>query len=215
MDEVLLLVAQCVSVVCFGYVLSVDTYQVYVYNTSVENRSISPAVFFDFSDPLSPHGSEILVVLLLFSLYFATPPPLDVATPENKSVHSTLSSMCKSASQAGLGRMQPTLHATRRTPHGASRLVLAMYAWSVKTRHAPSRHCRDARVYGHMTTAMHEYRVHPAPPHDICRRKLDHESEIRIIEMPYSGKREQTQNHRPLITTPPPCLLYTSDAADE
>ena len=31
-----------------------------------------------------------------------------------------------------------------------------MSAWSVKTRHAPSRHYRDARVYGHTTAAMHE-----------------------------------------------------------
>ena len=38
-----------------------------------------------------------------------------------------------------------------------------MPAWSVKTRHAPSRQRRDARVYGHRTTAMHEYRVHPPP----------------------------------------------------
>ena len=37
-------------------------------------------------------------------------------------------------------RMQLTLHATRRTPHGASRLVQAMSAWSVKPQHAPSRH---------------------------------------------------------------------------
>ena len=62
----------------------------------------------------------------------------------------------KSASQALLSRMQLTLHATRRTPHGASRLVLAMSAWSVKTRRAPFRYCRDARVYGHTTTAMHD-----------------------------------------------------------
>ena len=62
--------------------------------------------------------------------------------------------------------MQLTLHATRRTPYGASRLVQAVSAWSVKTRHAPSRHCRDARVDGHTTTVMHDieyvsYRVHP------------------------------------------------------
>ena len=38
----------------------------------------------------------------------------------------------KSASRAVLSRMQLTLHATRPTPHGASRLVLAMSAWSVK-----------------------------------------------------------------------------------
>ena len=50
--------------------------------------------------------------------------------------------------------MQLTLHATRRTPHGAPRLVQAMPAWQMKTRHAPSRHCKDARVYGHTTTAM-------------------------------------------------------------
>ena len=54
------------------------------------------------------------------------------------------------------GRMRLTLHATRRTPHGASRLVQAMPAWSVKTRHAPSRHCRDARDYGVKTTTTHE-----------------------------------------------------------
>ena len=41
------------------------------------------------------------------------------------------------------------LHATRLTPHGASRLIQAMSAWSAKTRRAPSRHCKDTRVYGH------------------------------------------------------------------
>ena len=69
----------------------------------------------------------------------------------------------KSASQAVLRRTQLTLHATRRTPHGDSRLVLAVSAWSVKTRHTPSRHCRDARVYDHMTTAMHDVRTPPLP----------------------------------------------------
>ena len=70
----------------------------------------------------------------------------------------------KSASRATLRRMQLTLHATRRTPHGASCLVLAMSAWSVKTRRAPSRHRRDARVYGHTTTAMHENGYPPPFP---------------------------------------------------
>ena len=32
----------------------------------------------------------------------------------------------------------------------------AMSAWSGKTRRAPSRHCRGARVYGHTTTVMHD-----------------------------------------------------------
>ena len=58
----------------------------------------------------------------------------------------------KSASKTVLNRMQFTLHATRPTPHGASRLVQAICAWSVKIRRGPSRHCTDARVYGHTTT---------------------------------------------------------------
>ena len=64
----------------------------------------------------------------------------------------------KSASQVVLIRMQLTLHATRRTPHGASRLAHAMSAWSVNSRRASSPHCR-MRVsipYGHTTTATHE-----------------------------------------------------------
>ena len=55
----------------------------------------------------------------------------------------------------------------RPAPHGASRLVQAKSAWSVKTRHAPSRHCRDARVYGHTTTAMHDM-----TPVALCARYL-------------------------------------------
>ena len=57
--------------------------------------------------------------------------------------------------------MQFTLHATRRTPHGASCLVLAIPAWLVKTRRAPSRHSRNARVYAHTTTAMHKLSTPP------------------------------------------------------
>ena len=40
----------------------------------------------------------------------------------------------KSISKAVLSGMQLTLHATRRTPRGSSRLVRAMSLWSVKTR---------------------------------------------------------------------------------
>ena len=71
--------------------------------------------------------------------------------------------MPKSVLRAVLGRMQFTLHATRRTPHGASRLVQAMSAWLVKTRRAPSRHSRDAKVYGHTTTAVHKLNTPPRP----------------------------------------------------
>ena len=45
-----------------------------------------------------------------------------------------------------------------------SRLVQAMSAWLVNTRRAPSRHRRDARVYGHTTTAMHKLSTPPPPP---------------------------------------------------
>ena len=64
--------------------------------------------------------------------------------------------------------MQLTLHATHPTPHGASRLVQAMSAWWVKTRRPPSRHCRDARVYGHTTTAIHE-NEYTSSPHPFLR----------------------------------------------
>ena len=70
----------------------------------------------------------------------------------------------KCASQAVLGRMPPTLHATRRKPRGAWRLVQTMSASSVKTRRAPSRQCRDARegLWSH-DDGHACYRVHPAP----------------------------------------------------
>ena len=57
---------------------------------------------------------------------------------------------------AALSRMQLILHATRPTPNGALRSVQAMTAWSLKTRHAPSQHCRDTRVGVHTTAAMHD-----------------------------------------------------------
>ena len=45
----------------------------------------------------------------------------------------------------------------------ASRLVQAMSAW-LKARRPSSRHSRDARVYGHATTAMHKLSTpHPTP----------------------------------------------------
>ena len=67
--------------------------------------------------------------------------------------------------------MQLTLHATRRTPHGVSSLAQALSALSVKTRRAPSRHCREARVYGHATTAMHELSRLPPPRHTAVQQQ--------------------------------------------
>ena len=61
--------------------------------------------------------------------------------------------------------MQLTLQPTRRTPHGASRLVQAMSAWLVKIRRAPSGivGMRGFNSYGHTTTVMHEMST-PSPP---------------------------------------------------
>ena len=107
---------------------------------------------------------------------------LEVATQGNKLMHSKLSSKCKKVRtrwrspllQVFLSRMQLTLHATRRTPHSASRLVHAMPAWSVKTRRAPSRHIRDPGViplwshdYAHAQT-VYPPPPPPHPPRGIC-----------------------------------------------
>ena len=69
--------------------------------------------------------------------------------------------MPKSVLRAVLGRMQFTLHTTRRTPHDASRLVQALSAWLVKTRRAPSRHSRDARMVIRLRPCTNW--VHPPP----------------------------------------------------
>ena len=77
-----------------------------------------------------------------------------------------LSSTRKSASQAALGRMKLTFHATRRTPHGASRLVQGMSAWLVKTRRAPSQHVgmRGSTVIRLRPCMNIEYAHPPLPP---------------------------------------------------
>ena len=77
-----------------------------------------------------------------------------------------------SASKSILGRMQLALQATRPTLDGTSRLIQSASAWSVQTRRAPSRHGRDARVYGHTTTTMHDMSTPPPIPCDLwstCR----------------------------------------------
>ena len=50
----------------------------------------------------------------------------------------------------------PRRHAGHLTALRAWTCKQAMSAWSVNTRLALSRHSRDARVYGHPTTAMHD-----------------------------------------------------------
>ena len=78
---------------------------------------------------------------------------------------SSLSAPLLPPPQVVLSRMQLALHATRRTPHGALCLVLAMSAWSAKTRRASPRRCTDVRVYGHVAVAMHEMSISPPPSH--------------------------------------------------
>ena len=94
--------------------------------------------------------------------------------------------------------MRLTLHATRSTPHGASRLVRAMSAWSVKTRHAPSRHCRGARVYGHTTTAMHD-NEYTTPPIEtaLIPGGLAQGSARKIPK--YNRRCKQIHTHRPHV----------------
>ena len=79
-----------------------------------------------------------------------------------------LSSICKPAAQAVVGKMQLTLHGTRRTPNGAFRLVQEMSAWLLgesPTRSVPVLQACE----GSMATAMHEYGVHiyPSKPHTL------------------------------------------------
>ena len=78
------------------------------------------------------------------------------ATPQiNRSIRLCHPYARKSPSQAVLSRMKLTPSSdSPNTSRFASRLVQAMSAWSVKTRRAPSRHCRDgeglwSNDYGH------------------------------------------------------------------
>ena len=68
--------------------------------------------------------------------------------------------------------------------HANSQMAQAMSAWAVKTRRAPSRHCRNARVYDCKTTAMHEMTTPPppeAPPEPFpTTRPPFHDKEARI-----------------------------------
>ena len=88
------------------------------------------------------------------SLLLSTPSP-----PVNHIIEAVIH--VRVPSQAVLNRMQLTLHTTRPTPHGASRLVQATSGWLVKTRCARSQHFRDARVYGHTTTTVHDNGCNP------------------------------------------------------
>ena len=59
-----------------------------------------------------------------------------------------------------------------RIPHGAAPLVQAMPVWAVETQRALSRNCRDARAYGHRTTAMHDNECTPLHYTDYIKDNL-------------------------------------------
>ena len=108
-----------------------------------------------------PRDSDIVIPIALWSGH-----------TRKQSNSLALSSISKNVGTNGAevrltsGSLKDPVHPSCDWPNsrGPSRLVQAMSAWSVKTRRAPSRHSRDARVYGHTTTAIHKLST-PPPPH--------------------------------------------------
>ena len=110
-----------------------------------------------------PRGSYIVIIPIAVS---------GVATPENKVTHWRCHPQCNknghtmpnSVLQRFLeGCSSPFMRLADHLTALPSRLVQAMPAWLVKTRRAPSRRSRDARVYGHTTTVMHKLSTPPHP----------------------------------------------------
>ena len=62
-----------------------------------------------------------------------------------------------------VGCCTPLMRLAEHLPHGASRLVHAMFAWSVKTLRAPPGHNRNAKVYDRTTMTMHGMSTHTLP----------------------------------------------------
>ena len=95
--------------------------------------------------------------------------PLDITIlypPENKSTNSTLPCTCKKVRLTKVMPQWDAAHPSCDSPNTArrfARLVQVVPAWSVKTRRARSRHCRDAKVCGHSTMVMHDMRRPPTP----------------------------------------------------
>ena len=103
-------------------------------------------------------------------------------------------------------------------PFGASNIGLVG-----ETRRAPSRHNRDARVYGHTTAAMHKMSTHTHPAHkkswsynsldcDLCRnpgagvcmsfREMDPRTRYRTWEWQYLSRRRPTWQKQMLPSSP-------------
>ena len=65
-------------------------------------------------------------------------------------------------------------------------------AWLVKPRRAPPRHCRDARVYGHTTTAIHDNECIPCPPRHCRDARVYGQTTTAMHEIEYISPLEYT-----------------------
>ena len=92
-------------------------------------------------------------------MFWNLPPPSSVENRQTLSsnMQESTQKVSNPASQAvlSINSMQLDFRAAS-THRGVSRLVQAMYCLVGKTRRAPSRQCKYARVYGHTTTVMHD-----------------------------------------------------------
>ena len=98
--------------------------------------------------------------------------------------------------------MRLTLHATRRTPHGASRLVQAIPTRSVNTRRATSWHYSYAKIYRHKNTAKHDMSTNPPA---LATASADCYSNVDRRQHKHSETRRVVYSGRPLlsVTIPP------------
>ena len=102
--------------------------------------------------------------------------------------------------------MHLALHATRPTPHGASRLVEATSACSVKTRRVPSLLYRDARAYDNKTTTMHDISTPPPP----VKREAEDESRawlgISLASSAHTRERDRSADNPVACAGRPPSV---------
>ena len=87
-------------------------------------------------------------------------------------------------------------HLTFRFALGAGNV----YAWSVKTRRVPSRHCRDAGVYGRTTGATHDIEYTPPSPYGHTTTAMhDIESTLSPLALSQELEDYQTMEHAHLL----------------
>ena len=97
---------------------------------------------------------------------------LEVATPKGKSINFEVGIGYAGKYAQGTevrltsGPWYDEAHRSCDSPNTSRRFALGArdVCLVVKTRRAPSQHCRDATVNGHITTALHEISTPPPPP---------------------------------------------------